>query len=90
MNSDRNRRRISAASISSAHEGRLRRRSSVSQQNAPEVVAPVSANQFNPLQGPPQDMEIDELEQSMSALRFVPASVTRNRARTEQTHNLPK
>ncbi|KAJ5775259.1 uncharacterized protein N7511_000270 [Penicillium nucicola] len=66
MNSHR--RRIST---SSALEGRLRRRSSASQSNP--VVAAVPEPKSS------TDMEIDELEKSMSALRFVPTSVARNR-----------
>ncbi|KAJ5958292.1 Zinc finger C2H2 [Penicillium vulpinum] len=66
MNS--NRRRIST---SSALEGRLRRRSSASQSNPPAIAIPEKKS--------PNEMDIDELEKSMSALKFVPASVTRNR-----------
>ncbi|KAJ5517993.1 Zinc finger C2H2 [Penicillium expansum] len=66
MNSHR--RRIST---SSALEGRLRRRSSASQSNPPAMAIPEKKS--------PNDMEIDELEKSMSALKFVPTSVTRNR-----------
>ncbi|KAJ5360674.1 Zinc finger C2H2 [Penicillium concentricum] len=65
MNSHR--RRIST---SSALEGRLRRRSS-SQSNPPAAAIPEKKS--------PNEMDIDELEKSMSALKFVPASVTRNR-----------
>ncbi|KAJ5672933.1 hypothetical protein N7507_002060 [Penicillium longicatenatum] len=72
MNSDRTRRRISTASISSINEGRLRRRSSASQTNPPPIKVKTPT---------PDDMEIDDLERSMSALRFVPSSVTRNRAK---------
>lgn len=68
MNSHR--RRIST---SSALEGRLRRRSSASQSNPPVVTVPETK--------PSADMEIDELEKSMSALRFVPTSVARNRSK---------
>ncbi|KAJ5689155.1 hypothetical protein N7462_003547 [Penicillium macrosclerotiorum] len=79
-NNQNRRRRISIASISSAHEGRLRRRSSVSQSSIPSAAGQVSQNTPN---GSPlnesDDMEIDELERSMSALRFVPASLSRNR-----------
>ncbi|KAJ6110536.1 zinc finger protein [Penicillium sp. IBT 16267x] len=78
MTSDRTRRRISTASISSVNEGRLRRRSSASQTIPPPI-------QAKPLA--PDDMEIDDLERSMSALRFVPSSVTRNRARV--SHSKP-
>ncbi|KAF3396150.1 Zinc finger protein 511 [Penicillium rolfsii] len=73
------RRRISSASISSIQEGRLRRRSSVSQPKIPQRAEP---------QSPPtrtedtsNHMDIDGLAQSMSALRFVPASVLRNRSK---------
>ncbi|KAJ5512327.1 Zinc finger C2H2 [Penicillium fimorum] len=66
MNSHR--RRIST---SSALEGRLRRRSSASQSNPPAAAVPEKKT--------PNDMDIDELEKSMSALKFVPTSVTRNR-----------
>ncbi|KAJ5786187.1 Zinc finger C2H2 [Penicillium pulvis] len=72
MNSDRTRRRISTASISSINEGRLRRRSSASQTIPPPI-------QMKPPTS--DDMEIDDLERSMSALRFVPSSVARNRAK---------
>lgn len=78
MNSDRNRRRISTASISSINEGRLRRRSSVSQP-MPSAAVSQTANQINATNS--DDMEIDELERSMSALRFVPTSVTRNQTK---------
>ncbi|CAI7661676.1 unnamed protein product [Penicillium glandicola] len=61
------RRRIST---SSALEGRLRRRSSASQSNPPVTEIPEKNS---------KDMDIDELEKSMSALKFVPTSVTRNR-----------
>ncbi|OQE24867.1 hypothetical protein PENFLA_c009G09412 [Penicillium flavigenum] len=66
MNSHR--RRIST---SSALEGRLRRRSSASQSNPPATAIPKTKSS--------NDMDIDELEKSMSALKFVPTSVTRNR-----------
>ncbi|CAI7610065.1 unnamed protein product [Penicillium viridicatum] len=66
MNSHR--RRIST---SSALEGRLRRRSSASQSNPPATTIPEKKS--------PDNMDIDELERSMSALKFVPTSVTRNR-----------
>ncbi|KAJ5995025.1 hypothetical protein N7481_002002 [Penicillium waksmanii] len=72
-----NRRRLSTASVSSAQEGRLRRRSSVSQANPPATIPQEETN----------DMEIDELERSMSALRFVPASVMRNRPKAPQKHS---
>ncbi|KAJ5099769.1 hypothetical protein N7532_006770 [Penicillium argentinense] len=65
------RRRLSTASVSSTHEGRLRRRSSASQSNPPATIP----------QEEKDDMEIVELERSMSALRFVPASVARNCAK---------
>ncbi|OQE40333.1 hypothetical protein PENCOP_c006G02448 [Penicillium coprophilum] len=65
MNSHR--RRIST---SSALEGRLRRRS-LSQSNSSSPAIPEKKS--------PNEMDIDELEKSMSALKFVPASVTRNR-----------
>ncbi|KAJ9481446.1 hypothetical protein VN97_g12030 [Penicillium thymicola] len=64
------RRRIST---SSSLEGRLRRRSSASQSNPPATAIPEKK--------PSNDMDIDELEKSMSALKFVPASVTRNRSK---------
>ncbi|KAJ5795087.1 Zinc finger C2H2 [Penicillium paradoxum] len=64
------RRRIST---SSALEGRLRRRSSVSQSN-PSTSA-ISEKK------PSDEMDVDELAKSMSALKFVPASVTRNRSK---------
>ncbi|KAJ5176943.1 uncharacterized protein N7482_002820 [Penicillium canariense] len=77
------RRRISSASISSIQEGRLRRRSSASQSTIPQRAEP----QPKVLQeDTANDMEIDGLAQSMSALRFVPASVTRNRAKAPQKH----
>ncbi|KAJ5165380.1 Zinc finger C2H2 [Penicillium coprophilum] len=65
MNSHR--RRIST---SSALEGRLRRRS-LSQSNPSSAAIAEKKS--------PNEMDIDELEKSMSALKFVPASVTRNR-----------
>ncbi|KAJ5575759.1 Zinc finger C2H2 [Penicillium sp. DV-2018c] len=68
MNSSR--RRIST---SSALEGRLRRRSSASQSNPPAAITE-KTNSSN-------DMDIDDVEKSMSALKFVPASVTRNRSK---------
>ncbi|QQK43434.1 Zinc finger, C2H2 [Penicillium digitatum] len=66
------RRRIST---SSALEGRLRRRSSVSQSNPPAaaILEKKSPSEMD------MDLKIDELEKSMSALKFVPTSVTRNR-----------
>ncbi|KAJ6107438.1 hypothetical protein N7523_008761 [Penicillium sp. IBT 18751x] len=71
------RRRISNVSISS-HEGRLRRRSSASQTKPP--VIPLQAPESQPrAQQKSDDMEIDELGKSMSALRFVPTSVARSR-----------
>ncbi|KAJ5536351.1 hypothetical protein N7513_009537 [Penicillium frequentans] len=76
MNSDRTRRRISTASISSVNEGRLRRRSSASQTIPPSIQAKARA---------PDDMEIDDLERSMSVLQFVPSSVTRNRAKVSHS-----
>ncbi|KAJ5280414.1 hypothetical protein N7478_005786 [Penicillium angulare] len=76
MNSDRTRRRISRTSISSVNEGRLRRRSSVSQANPPAASNDVQETQPKPKAT--DDMEIDSLERSMSALRFLPASVTKN------------
>ncbi|KXG49733.1 Zinc finger, C2H2 [Penicillium griseofulvum] len=66
MNSHR--RRLSS---SSALEGRLRRRSSASQSSPPTAPIPEKKS--------PNEMDIDELEKSMSALKFVPTSVTRNR-----------
>ncbi|KAJ5048573.1 Zinc finger protein [Penicillium chrysogenum] len=66
MNSHR--RRIST---SSALEGRLRRRSSASQSNPPATAIPETKSS--------NEMDIDELEKSMSALKFVPTSVSRNR-----------
>lgn len=85
MNSGR--RRLSAASVSSVHEGRLRRRSSASQSRPPAIAPRVLETRPKTLQQETSnDMEIDELEQSMSALRFVPASVTRNRPKAPQKH----
>ena len=78
MNSDRNRRRISTASISSINEGRLRRRSSVSQPMPSTNVSQTASQTKTPNS---DDMEIDDLSQSMSALRFVPTSVTRNKVK---------
>ncbi|KAJ5461355.1 uncharacterized protein N7458_002907 [Penicillium daleae] len=75
------RRRISSASISSIQEGRLRRRSSVSQPTVPQRAEPQSPGRAADTA---DDMEIDGLAQSMSALRFVPASVMRNRGRVPQ------
>ncbi|KAJ5181067.1 Zinc finger C2H2 [Penicillium cf. griseofulvum] len=66
MNSHRRR-----LSTSSALEGRLRRRSSASQSNPPTIPIPEKKSS--------NEMDIDELEKSMSALKFVPTSVTRNR-----------
>ncbi|KAJ5462857.1 Zinc fingerC2H2 [Penicillium sp. IBT 31633x] len=66
MNSGR--RRIST---SSALEGRLRRRSSASQSNSPPITTTETKLS--------NEMEVDDLAKSMSALKFVPASVTRNR-----------
>lgn len=78
------RRRISAASISSAHEGRLRRRSSVSRSNATAAATSASecliASHDVCREELVDEMEIDDLEKSMSALRFVPTSVTKQRA----------
>lgn len=71
MNSHRRR-------LSSTHVGRLRRRSSASQSTA----APqVPTAQVNAQEKASVDMEVDTLERSMSALRFVPVSVTRNSAK---------
>ncbi|KAJ5343135.1 Zinc finger C2H2 [Penicillium brevicompactum] len=66
MNSHRRR-----VSMSSALEGRLRRRSSASQSNPPTAVLTEEKTSG--------EMDIDELEKSMSALKFVPTSVVRNR-----------
>jgi hypothetical protein len=78
------RRRISNVSISS-HEGRLRRRSSASQTNQPAIPSQAPETQSRaPQKSKSDDMEIDELEKSMSALRFVPASVARNRPKAPQ------
>ncbi|KAF7719609.1 Zinc finger C2H2 type domain-containing protein [Penicillium ucsense] len=90
------RRRISSASISSIQEGRLRRRSSVSQAASPTNVtspaspaSPTSPKRMEIRPGPRVsedrsiDMELDGLTWSMSALRFVPASVTRNRGQVQ-------
>ncbi|KAJ5108516.1 Zinc finger C2H2 [Penicillium angulare] len=85
MNSDRTRRRISRTSISSVNEGRLRRRSSVSQANLPAASSTVEEKQTKP--NTTDDMEIDSLERSMSALRFVPASVTRNRTKASHSNS---
>ena len=57
--------------MSSALEGRLRRRSSASQSNPPTAVLTEEKTSG--------EMDIDELEKSMSALKFVPTSVVRNR-----------
>lgn len=72
-----NRRRISSASISSIQEGRLRHRNSVSQPSAVPQ-SPVRSEQIS------DEMEVDSLAQSMSALRFVPASVMKNRVKVAQ------
>lgn len=72
------RRRISSASVSSIQEGRLRRRSSASQ---PTVPRKTEARSFDQSEDTANDMDIDGLAQSMSALRFVPASVMRNRGK---------
>ncbi|OQD74375.1 hypothetical protein PENDEC_c011G03150 [Penicillium decumbens] len=75
-------RRRSNVSISS-HEGRLRRRSSASQTKSPVTSSQAPEPQSQSSQKS-DDMEIDELEKSMSALRFVPASVARNRSKASQ------
>lgn len=75
------RRRISSASVSSIQEGRLRRRSSASQQTVPQRAEPRSSGQS---EDTANDMDIDGLAQSMSALRFVPASVMRNQGKVSQ------
>lgn len=75
------RRRISSASVSSIQEGRLRRRSSASQQTVPQRAEPWSSGQS---EDTANDMDIDGLAQSMSALRFVPASVMRNQGKVSQ------
>ncbi|OOQ89801.1 C2H2 type zinc finger domain protein [Penicillium brasilianum] len=72
-----NRRRISSASISSIQEGRLRHRNSVSQPSAVPQ-SPVRSEKIS------DEMEVDSLAQSMSALRFVPASVMKNRVKVAQ------
>ncbi|KAJ5223600.1 Zinc finger C2H2 [Penicillium chermesinum] len=77
MDSDKRRRRISAASISSIQDGGARRRISVSQHSFPLAMGQSPMPQTN--KDDPDDMDIDGLEKSMSALRFVPASVTRNK-----------
>lgn len=70
------RRRISAA-LNSPQEGRLRnRQTSVSQAESGSNVLKGSATRKDP-----DDMEIAELELSMSALRFVPVSVARSRGK---------
>jgi hypothetical protein len=75
------RRRISSASISSIQEGQLRRRSSVSQPTIPQRAEPQAPARTEDTSN---DMDIDGLAQSMSALRFVPASVMRNRTKAPQ------
>ena len=87
MNGDKNRRRISTASISSAREGRLRRRSSASQPNAQVTTILSPGVPSKASRSTPDDMEVDELERSMSALRFVPLSVAKNRAKMNRTHS---
>ncbi|KAJ5104520.1 Zinc finger C2H2 [Penicillium alfredii] len=73
------RRRLSTTS--SAQEGRLRRRSSAAQSNPPATASQPS----EPPSEASNEMDIDQLEQSMSALRFVPASVTRNQTRVPRS-----
>ncbi|EPS34392.1 hypothetical protein PDE_09356 [Penicillium oxalicum 114-2] len=78
------RRRMSSASISSIQEGRLRRRSSVTQPTSPtspQRMGKLAPSHPRVLEHPSVEMEIDGLTQSMSALRFVPTSVMRNRGR---------
>ncbi|KAJ5191671.1 uncharacterized protein N7498_010656 [Penicillium cinerascens] len=77
------RRRISNVSISSL-EGRLRRRSSASQTQPPVISSQAPGSQSK-ASLKSDEMEIDDLEKSMSALRFVPVSVTRNRPKA--SHN---
>ncbi|KAJ5182744.1 hypothetical protein N7492_000360 [Penicillium capsulatum] len=74
MNSHRRR-------LSSTHTGRLRRRSSAGQSKTPVSGTHEPATQVDALKNHTEDMEIDSLERSMSALRFVPASVALNRVK---------
>ncbi|OJJ48857.1 hypothetical protein ASPZODRAFT_129183 [Penicilliopsis zonata CBS 506.65] len=71
---------ISASNTAStAQEGRLRRRQSSYSSPAGPVkdLQCASVVSHLPSSSTAQDLEIDELERSMSALRFIPASVTR-------------
>ncbi|KAE8146173.1 hypothetical protein BDV25DRAFT_55325 [Aspergillus avenaceus] len=73
--SNSHRRRISTSSTSQ-QEGRLRyRQSSLSQSST------VTQQESAP-QSKPDDLEMDQLERSMSAVRFVPVSVARKQGRT--------
>ncbi|KAI9924432.1 hypothetical protein ASPWEDRAFT_23482 [Aspergillus wentii DTO 134E9] len=71
------RRRISATTATSPKAGRLRNRQ-LSQSSVQAV--PYSASDQKDNTGS-SEMEISELEKSMSALRFVPASVTKSQGR---------
>jgi hypothetical protein len=72
------RRRISATA-SSLQEGRLRNRKT-SESHSHEVSHAVSKQSVGHVS--PEEMEITQLEKSMSALRFVPASVSKSQRRT--------
>ncbi|OJJ87175.1 uncharacterized protein ASPGLDRAFT_23213 [Aspergillus glaucus CBS 516.65] len=81
MNSS-NRRRLSNAPTS-PKEGRLRnRQTSISQQGSqPLPISSTGGASQTQTKKNPDDMDIADLEKSMSALRFVPTSVTRNRGK---------
>lgn len=71
---------ISSSTSNSAQEGRLRRRLSTQSDEASNGVLS-SRNEEKEHRLPPSDMEMDELEKSMSALQFVPTAVLKNRKR---------
>ncbi|BCR85049.1 uncharacterized protein ACHE_20507S [Aspergillus chevalieri] len=81
MNSS-NRRRLSSAPTS-PKEGRLRnRQTSISQQGSqPVPISPTGGASQTQNKKDLDNMDIADLEKSMSALRFVPTSVTRNRTK---------
>jgi hypothetical protein len=72
------RRRISATAPS-LQEGRLRNRKT-SESHSPAVSHAVSKQSVRHVSR--EEMEITQLEESLSALRFVPASVSRNQRKT--------
>ncbi|PYH99464.1 hypothetical protein BO71DRAFT_425192 [Aspergillus ellipticus CBS 707.79] len=75
LRSPQNHRRRLSAALTSPREGRLRnRQNSISQPDS----EPLTQNPLHPRKGP-DEIDIAQLETSMSALRFVPASVARTR-----------